>query len=1226
MSFLSNLFGKSKKNLPENFSPSTPAEKPLPEPARGGTTLRKADETPPEKKSGPELSALEMAERKSWEVKTLPVWKLGDEILGLYRVEDVLEGGMGRVYIAHHKGWNVKLAIKSPNEMMLSDRNNFARVLREANSWTELGLHPNIAYCYYVRSIEDVPHIFVEYVDGGNLRQWITEGKCISYRVSLDLAIQFCHGMEYAHSKGMIHRDIKPENVLLTKDGILKVTDFGLVRTGAAIGDGKGKAGASAKGMTRLGDVMGTEGFMAPEQFTDAAGVDERADIFSFGVCLYEMCCGARPYDITIGERKDAPDPVRLSRDEKFPPALAEVLRKCVQWERDKRYGSFKEIRERLNTIYCDLFNQESPYAELELVDLEADSLNNRGVSYFELGRKEDALSCWEQAIRLNQTHLEATYNQSLILWRDGKIADDEVLMRLENCEGNPSADKRRLAEFKAFIHAERPDFDAARKVLKEFPGCFDVLFSGMDIPMEASVRSLQGRTGAIDSVAVTPDGRHIVSGSRDHTLRMWDLGTGRCLTTLQGHTDNVNSVAVNPDGRHIVSGSRDHTLRMWDLGTGRCLHTLKGHNNWVLSVAVSPDGRRIVSGSYDKTLRVWELVKGRCLHTLQGHTDAVFSVAVSLDGRHIVSGSQDKTLRVWDLGTGRCLTTLQGHEYGVLSVAVSPDSRHIVSGSYDKTLRVWELETGRCLHTLQGHTDSVCSVAVSPDGRHIVSGSYDKTLRVWEFETGRCLHTLQGHTDSVRSVAVSPDGQHIVSGSDDRTLRVWRIYFDRACAADLQVSLLRGFAERKREKTELDETVGKASGFYEKGDYQRSFSTLFEIWKANKFSDIEQVRDLYSRLQKKGKVSGLHFAFQKRLLEGHTDAVFSVAVSLDGRHIVSGSQDKTLRVYEFGTGRCINTLQGHTDAVFSVAVSPDGRHIVSGSRDNTLRVWDIETGRCLNTLQGHTDAVFSVAVSLDGRHIVSGSQDKTLRVWDLGTGRCLTTLQRHEYRVQSVAVSPDGRNIVSGSRDNTLRVWDIETGRCLNTLQGHTDAVFSVAVSPDGRHIVSGSADNTLRMWWELGTGRSLNTLQGHEYGVLSVAVSPDGRHIVSGSHDKTLRVWKFGRGLTTLQGHTDSVRSVAVSSDGLHIVSGSSDNTLRVWELIWDLEFPDPVDWNEGVRPYLEIFLTLRKGKWGEEDFKLLIDELASKRGYGWVRPEGVRKELEKMTREYSESPGLP
>ena len=1088
------------------------------------------------------------------------MWKKGEEILGLYRVEEVIDtGGMGLVYIAHHKGWNVKLAIKSPNEMMLSDRNNFARVLREANSWTELGLHPNIAYCYYVRSIEDVPHIFVEYVDGGNLRQWIAEGKCIDYRVSLDLAIQFCHGMEHAHSKGIIHRDIKPENALMTKDGVLKITDFGLVRTGAVIETHKGTTGISGKGMTRLGDVMGTEGFMAPEQFTDAAGVDERADIFSFGVCLHEMCCGARPYGITIGERKEAPDPVKLSRDEKFPPALSEVLTKCVLWERDKRYVTFKEIRESLNTIYRDLFEQESPFAELELVDLEADGLNNRGVSYFELGRRGEALSCWEQAISLNRTHLEATYNQGLILWRDGKIADDEVLRRIENCGHNPSADKRRLAEFKAFIHAERMDFVAAMEVLKGFPGRFDDMFFGKDIPKETSVRILQGHAGWVESVAVSPDGRHIVSGSDDTTLRVWELNSGRCLNTLRGHTAGVGSIAVSPDGQHIVSGSKDSTLRVWDFGTGRCLNTLQGHTGYVTSVAVSLDGRHIVSGGgmRDNTLRVWELGTGRCLNTLRGHTGWVNSVAVSPDGRRIVSGGLDK-LRVWELGTGRCLKTPQGHTNDVTSVAVSPDGKHIVSGSDDYTLRVWDLGAGRCLTTLRGHRSWVKSVAVSADGRRVVSGSGDNTLRVWDLETGRCLTTLQGHADLVYSVAVSPDGHHIVSGSKDNTLRVWRIYFDSAFVADLQVSLLRGFSVRKREKAELDEAVGKAKGFFEKGDYKQSFYTLFEIWKVNKFSDNEPIRNLYSMLLKKGRVSGFCFALQKRLLVGHTDSVSSVAVSPDGKHIVSGSWDNTLRVWDLGTGRYLNTLQGHTGWVESVAVSLDGKHIVSGGRDHTLRVWDLGTGRYLNTLQGHTGWVESVAVSPDGRHIVSGSKDTTLRVWELGSGRCLNTLRGHTDGVGSVAVSPDGRHIVSGSRNNTLRVWEFGTGRCLTTLQGHAHWVNSVAVSPDGRHIVSGSADNTLRVW-EFGTGRCLHTLQGHTDLVCSVAVSPDGRHIVSGSWDNTLRVWHLGTGrcLTTLQEHAHWVNSVAVSPDGRHIVSGSADKTLRVWGLIWDLEF---------------------------------------------------------------------
>ena len=1167
MSFLSNLFSKSKKNLPENFSQSNPPEKSIPKPARGGTTLRKSEDASPqpERKAIPELSALEMAERQSWEVKSLPVWQPGDEILGLYRVEDVIEtGGMGRVYIAHHKGWNVKLAIKSPNEMMLSDRNNFARVLREANSWTELGLHPNIAYCYYVRSIEDVPHIFVEYVDGGNLEQWIAEGKCIDYRVSLDLAIQFCHGMEHAHSKGMIHRDIKPKNILMTKDGILKVTDFGLVRAGAVIADGKGRGGVSGKGMTRIGDLMGTEGYMAPEQFEDPSGVDERADIFAFGVCLYEMCCGAKPYDITIAERKDSPDPVLLSRDEKFPTALAEVLKKCVQWEREKRYGSFKEIRERLNSIYRDQYDEKSPYAEIELVDLEADSLNNRGVSYFELGRKEEALSCWEQAIHFNQTHLEATYNQSLILWRDGKIADDEVLRRLENCGGNPSADKQRLAEFKAFIHAERPDFESAKEVLKEYPDRFDALFFGKEIPEKAFVRTLQGHS-AVHSVAVSPDGRHIVSGSDDNTLRVYEFETGRCLHTLQGHTHMVTSVAVSPDGRHIVSGSEGKTLGVWELGTGRSLHILQGHTGSVKSVAVSPDGRHIVSGSSDKTLRVWKLETGRCLHTLQGHTSKVSTVAVSPDGRYIVSGSLDKTLRVWKLGANKCLKTLQGHTSGVSTVAVNPDGRYIVSGSWDGTLRVWEFATGRCLNTLQGHTGTVTSVAVSPCGRHIVSGGHDSTLRVWELRTGRCLTTLQGKTSWVHSVAVSPDGRHIVSGSLDKTLRVWEIYFDIACAADLQVSLLKGFVERKREKSELDEAVDKARDFYEKGDYKRSFTTLFEVWKANKFSDIEPIRNLYTRLLKKGRVSGLHFAFQKRLFGGHASNVSSVAVSPDGRYIVSGSWDKTLRVWELETGRCLHTLQeGHWGEVLSVAVSPDGRHIVSsGKYEKTLRVWELGTGRFLHTLEGLTGSIKSVAVSPDGRYIVSASEDKTLRVWDFGTCRCLHTLQGYTDDVTSVAVSPDGRYIVQPREDKTLRVrdlrvWELETGRCIHTLQGHADRVCSVAVSPDGRHIVSGSEDKTLRVW-DLVTGKCITTLPGHTGGVESVAVSPDGRHIVSGSYDKTLRVWDLvtGKCITTLPGHTDGVESVAVSPDGRHIVSGSFDKTMRVWELILDLDF---------------------------------------------------------------------
>jgi len=247
----------------------------------------------------------------------------------------------------------------------------------------------------------------------------------------------------------------------------------------------------------------------------------------------------------------------------------------------------------------------------------------------------------------------------------------------------------------------------------------------------------------------------------------------------LQGHTDIVNSIAFSSDGRHIVSGSRDQTIRVWDAQTGAQVgNPLQGHTKSVNSVAFSPDGRHIVSGSRDQTIRVWDAQTGAQVgNPLQGHTKSVSSVAFSPDGRHIVSGSLDETIRVWDAQTGAWVgNPLQGHTWSVNSVAFSPDGRHIVSGSWDQTIRVWDTQTGAQVgNPLQGHTWSVNSVAFSPDGRHIVSGSRDETIRVWNAQTGAQVgNALQGHTNLVNSVAFSPDGRHIVSGSEDHTIQVW--------------------------------------------------------------------------------------------------------------------------------------------------------------------------------------------------------------------------------------------------------------------------------------------------------------------------------------------------------------------------------------------------------------------------------------------------------------------
>ncbi len=286
----------------------------------------------------------------------------------------------------------------------------------------------------------------------------------------------------------------------------------------------------------------------------------------------------------------------------------------------------------------------------------------------------------------------------------------------------------------------------------------------------------LEGHTGTVINVAVTPDRRWVVSASGDDTLRLWDLQHGTCTAVLKGHSGSCWGVAVTPDGRRAVSGSADKTLRVWDLEKGTCTSVLIGHTSNVYRVAMTADGRRAISGANDNAVRVWDLEKGTCTLVLEGHTREVVGVAITPDGRRAVSGGQDHTVRVWDLEKGTCAAVLEGHTEDVMSLAMTSDGFRAVSASRDSTVRVWDIERGVCTAVLEGHTQDVTSVAMTPDGRRAVSGSEDNSVRVWEIESGACTYVLKGHTRSVWGVAMTADGRCAISGSGDQTVRVWHL------------------------------------------------------------------------------------------------------------------------------------------------------------------------------------------------------------------------------------------------------------------------------------------------------------------------------------------------------------------------------------------------------------------------------------------------------------------
>ena len=288
---------------------------------------------------------------------------------------------------------------------------------------------------------------------------------------------------------------------------------------------------------------------------------------------------------------------------------------------------------------------------------------------------------------------------------------------------------------------------------------------------------SLEGHSGSVNSVAFSPDGKTLASGSYDNMILLWDAKMNNLLWK-RDHSSTVFSVAFSPDGKTLASAGVGGSIYLWNVDTGAHKQTFEGHASLIYSVAFSPDGKTLASGSRDGTIRLWDVLTGKPKHVWDG--SEVYSVAFSPDGKTLASGGW--LIHLWDMDTGAHIKMLEGHTNWVVSVAFSPDGKTLASGSSDLTVRLWDTNTDELLQTLEGHTDKVSSVAFSPDGKMLASGSWDDLaaedhiVRLWDTNTGNLLRTLEGHTDGVNSVAFSPDRKTLASGSEDGKVLLWDV------------------------------------------------------------------------------------------------------------------------------------------------------------------------------------------------------------------------------------------------------------------------------------------------------------------------------------------------------------------------------------------------------------------------------------------------------------------
>lgn len=591
-----------------------------------------------------------------------PPFSVGSEIPGTpYRIEEFLGGGgFGVVYKASNRFEQntspraIKFCL---NPAMIATLHRERELLdRLMAAGAEVQWSDRIVKLYGHNLDAVLPFLVYEYVPGGSLIGRLAAirkqtGLHLRPTQVLGLIRRICEAVAFAHTRGLVHRDLKPSNILVNGNTI-KLADFGIGGVIASFAAQTSQHGGdlsmlSASEKNSIFRGAGTPLYMSPEQ-RQGERPDPRHDIFSIGVMWYHFLIGDFSRELHPGWAEE------LADEYDVPQKQIDLIQQCVGYLK-KRPATAKDLLEM--------------FPPPTLPQLPSMKMARPGESKV-LGSHDGRVTC-------------------LAFFRDSRrllSGANDGTARLWDVEGGRELASFRMNSKTVLSAAISPD---NRRAL--FGGddrnawVRDLVVHGID------PRCLAGHIGAVTSVAFAPDGRRAATGSRDGSIRVWHVASGREMLRIEETGHPITAIAFTPDGLLIVSCSEDGALRLWDTETGWAAQELTSSGGWLLSVAVSPDGRKVVCGGKNN-LTLWSLEDGQSRGSFEGHTLPVMSVAFSPSGQWLLSGSLDKSVWLWDVNTRRQIYAFEGHSHGVNAVAFAPDGLYAASAGDDRTIRLWAM------------------------------------------------------------------------------------------------------------------------------------------------------------------------------------------------------------------------------------------------------------------------------------------------------------------------------------------------------------------------------------------------------------------------------------------------------------------------------------------------------------------------------------------------------
>lgn len=1023
-------------------------------------------------------------------------------------VSEIARGGMGVVYRARQLSLDRQVAVKLILAGQLATRESLDRFRLEAQSAARLH-HPGIVRIYEIGEFETQHFYSMELIDGESLAQCLAEFRldpkadavarrsqeaCIA-----ELIAKVARALDFAHRHGVLHRDLKPSNILIDEEGEPHLTDFGLAKL----------LGTEDNGLSLSNAVLGTPGYVAPEQASGTRNITIAADVYGLGATLYELLAGQPPF---VGSSAMATMLQAIQQDAKsvrrLNPTvdrdLDTIALRCLERVPQRRYASAGEVAEEL-----ERYVRHEP-------------IRARSISFWENARR------WclrNPRIAILLACLLATFISGVasVLWQWNRAerANTELAVGVERLRWDTIDDvlragqaQRGLAGIAALLRRDPENWRAAMF------GMSIMEQNNFPIPFSAEI----GHADELSVARISPDGNTIATASFDSTVRLWDSRTSKPKSSELRHDSSVTKAEFSPDSQFLATGSADGVLRIWRVADGTIEGTPYRCQEAIAALQYSGDGRSMLIRTKN-SVSVYEIESGELKlgpHSLSGSIVAAAFVGPEPNSPKLFLANQDgdaSQLQLWDVNANKQIANVKLGP--IIRAAISPDLTHAATIDHQK-VTLWDLSQG----TKKRETETkqrLSFVEFSKSGKDLLITGYNDWVQVWAMDTLQPIAAPLTHYYLINGSTFLGNGERVLTWGDDSLAQIWNGKNGERIAEPMQHSNRVRFAE-----------VGRV-------DEVEVFLTTLSHGKSPKASTVPGAAQLW-RIHQKTLPSNRSKGPEPEGYDG-------IAISPDGRWLAIGKTTQEVWVLETSTGLPICGPLRVDGGAWGLRFSQDQSRLISTTSRGQVSIWSVPDGQLMQEPEHIHWTIQPMELANDGKRFGTGSVDGILRVWDTSTGRILVEM-KHGSEINSIDFSPDSRLIASAGEDHRVHIWDSQTGERLTSLVGHKNEVMRVRFASDGFRIVTASLDRTACIW-EVGTGKVVHQLP-HNGEVIDVDISADSQWIATASRDRTAMIWSATSGKPHVRSlfHEQGVRNVVFSPDGKRLLTRDFRG-LRLWDV---------------------------------------------------------------------------